>query len=356
MLTDTMVQELRVTSPNLDQWTLRASKYGALDAFMAQTNESGGIISRELLAQAATAVGRDVKVPVFDSETVSLGSTRSVTIADSENTSKFYTVSFSIISFGFTMVPASHMNNEIEYREDFGRKYMKYHNQVHKHLDNLCLSALDANKTQVFGGGGFLGKYSQTANVVLSPYALRDEIISDASVLMEENDYYAETGDMTYRLIGNSGLKSRFNLSRQHGLYNDKNQFIEYDDKTLHFTNRLTNAATHIATGYIVNPGAVGMLWRHERESILGTALPDGTAWGQSIMPGVGVPMDTYFYYSVGDQSAFHGGTPANLADLTRGAKEHHGFAIEVATVVAYNTDLAANASPIMKLAIVEES
>ncbi len=82
---------------------------------------------------------------------------------------------------------------------------------------------------------------------------------------------------------------------------------------------------------------------------MLGTKLPDGSEWNQDILPMLNIPIDTYFYYGKSDESAIAG---AASADMTRVAKEHHGFAIEVAEVVAYNDDITTKASPIMKFGI----
>ena len=54
------------------------------------------------------------------------GSTRTVTIADSENTSKMVQITFATYAWGFTIAPAMYMNNEIGIQKDFETKMMKY--------------------------------------------------------------------------------------------------------------------------------------------------------------------------------------------------------------------------------------
>lgn len=340
-LLNTRVQELRVQSPTLDKWTVRPSRYGAFDAFLQGNSAPESIISQELLQRAASAVGRDVKVPVYDTDSVSIGSTRSVTIADSENTSALYTVSFTTYSFGFTIVPSLFMNNELSMQQDFNRKLTKYINALGVALDNAALSALDTNKSQVYND---TLAYSVTSNVVIAPNASKDEIIGDMTAIANANDFYGG-----YDMIGNTGLMAQVMKMSEHTLYNDQNKTIQWLDKDFKFTNRLANGAGHDATGYLVNKGSLGLLFRHEREALLGTMLPDGTEWSIDTLPMLGIPIDTYFYYGVGDYNAIAG---AASADMTRVAKEHYGFAIEIATVVAYNDDLSANPSPIMKFAI----
>lgn len=342
-LVNTRIQELRVQSPNLDKWTNRPSRYGALDVFLTGNNEGDSIISPELLAKARAAVGVDVKVPVFDSETVSIGSTRSATIADSENTSQFYTVSFTTYAWGFTVIPSRHMNNEISVQKDFNRKFLKYLYQFAADLDTACLTAMNTNKSQVFADD--LG-YTPASDVLVAPLADKDQIIGDLTPIMNANDYYGD-----YHIVGNPGLLSQVMQMSEHGLYNDQDKTIQFLDKNLKFSNRLTNGAGHQATGYIVNSGSVGVLYRHEREALLGTETPDGHAWEIDTLPMLGMPIDTYFYYGVGDYSAIQAN---GTDDMTRVVKEHYGFAIDVATVVAYNNDLANIASPIAKFAIAD--
>lgn len=342
-LLNTRLLELRSASPNLDKWTNRPSMYGAFDCFQAGNEEPESIISPELFAQAARAVGRDVKVPVFDSESVSIGSTRSVTIADSENTSQLYTVSFTTYSWGFTSVPSLYLNNEIGQQQDWNRKFLKYLYKFAETLDTAGISALGTAKSQVFAN--LLGLYTNVANTVVAPLAQRDEIIGDLSPIMGANDFYGAP----YRIVGEMGLQSRILKMSEQSIYNEKDKTIQWLDKRFHWSNRLTNSAGHIASGFIVNPGSVGLLFRHEAEALLGTILPNGTEWQIDTLPLLDIPIDTYFYYGVSDESSLAG---AASAHLTRAAKEHYGFSIDVAFVTAYNTALATYASPIVRFAI----
>jgi hypothetical protein len=316
--------------------------YGAFDAFFTGNSDANSIISPELFDQAATAVGRDVKVPVYDAETVSIGSARSVTIADSENTSQLYTVSFTTYAWGFTIIPSLFLNNEMSMQRDFNRKFLKYLYKFAETLDTACLSALNTAKTQVFADELV---YTATANTLIAQATQENRIIGDLTPVMNANDFYGAP----FRVVGNTGIQSLMMRLAEQGLYNDANKTIQWLDKTFHFTNRLTNGAGQAATGYIVNPGAVGLVFRHEREAILGTTMNDGTEWGRATLPLLGIPIDTYFYESKGDFNAIAG---ASSADMTRARKEHYGFAIEVATITAYNTNAAVNAAPILKFAI----
>lgn len=340
-LLNTRMQNMRENSPNLDKWTNRPSRYGAFNVFMKQNDSGDAIVSQELLEEAAVSVGNTLQVPVFDSETVSIGSARSVTIADSENTSQLLTISFTTYSWGFTIVPAMYMNNEVKMQRDFARKFNKYLYKFASTLDSACLSNLSTNKTQVIADN--LG-YTVTSNVLVSTNALKEEVIGDLTPIMNSNDFYGD-----FYLIGNTGIQSIISKMGEKSVYNEVNRTIQFADKDLNYTNRLTNDTGHKATGYIVNSGSVGLAFRHERESLLKRRTTDGHRWDIDTLPMLGIPIDTYFYEGVGDYSAIGG---AATADMTRAYKEHYGFAIDVATVTAYNDDLATKSNPILKFAI----
>jgi hypothetical protein len=342
-LLNTRLLDMRQQSDNLDKWTLRPSRYGAFDVFAMGNNEADSIISPQLLNDAAVAVGRDVEVPVFDSETVSIGSTRSVTIADSENTSQIYTLSFTTYAWGFTIVPSLFQNNEFAMQADFNRKMQKYLLQFAADVDTACLSALGTAKSQVFAD--LLGIYSNVGNSIQVPLANDQEILGDLTAIMNANDFYGSP----FRIVGNSGVQSLVAKMSEYSQYNEANKTIQWLDKTMHYTNRLSNASGKKATGYVVNPSSVGLVFRHEREAILGTMMDDGTEWNVDTLPLLNIPVSTYFYESKGDFSSIAG---AASADMTRVRKEHYGFSIEIAYVTAYNTDNTTYASPIAKFEI----
>lgn len=343
----TRVQELRLQSPNIDKYTNRASRWGALDAFMAGNNDPMSIVTPDMISQVAGTAGRDVKIPVFDSESVSIGSTRSVTIADSQNTSALLTLSSTVYTWGFTVTPSEYLNSDTQAQADFNRKYLKYIYKFADTLDSACLTTLNTNKTQVFADYLEYTDPTTTLDVVGGALADKDNILGDLSVMMKANDYYG----IPFRVVGNTGLEAILRQQEKYGQFNEQNKMLEFADKTLHFTNNLANAANKIATGYIVNPGSLGMLFKHEPDAVIGSVLPDGTEWGIINDDITGVPISTYTYFGARDASGISG---AASAHLTRAATEYYGFSAEVINVTAYIDDLATVASPIMKFDVAD--
>lgn len=340
-LINTRIQNVRASS-NLDKNELRPSRYGGLNLFMQQSEDPAGILTPELKEKAEKSIGNTLETPVIDYDGgVTIGNTRSVTIADSENTSQMHTITFATYSWGFTIVPATYMNNEVSIQRDFERKFNKYLYKFGETLDAATIAALSAAKTQVFTD---LLNYSQTGNVIQSTFAQRDNIIGDINPMLAANDHYGEI-----HLLGNAGIESVIRKLAEKDLYNSENKTLEYSDKILHFSTRIANGVGEFANAFAVQGGSVGILTRFERESLLGTKMADGTEWGIDTLPMLNFPVGTYFYESKGDFSAVGG---AATADLTRARKEHYGFAVDVAIVTPYNSDPATIANPIMKLAI----
>ena len=340
----TRMQNMRSTS-NLDKNEIRPSRYGALDVFMQQSADPAGILTPELRQKAEQSIGRTLETPVIDYDAgITIGNTRSVTIEDSENTSKMHSITFATYSFGFTIVPAMYMNNEISMQRDFEAKMNKYLYALAKKLDGVCISALGAAKTQVFKDSL---QYGTTGNVLESSWDDRDGIIGDINPIMAANDYFGQI-----HLVGNGGVESIIRKLAQSGIYNAENKQLEYSDKVLHFTNEITNAEGMYGTAYAVTDGMLGLLFRFEREALLGTKARTGHEWGIENLPLLNIPCGTYYYESVSDVSGIAG---AATADLTRGLKQHYGFAVDVAVVTPYNSDPASNASPIIQLQVAKK-
>ena len=341
----TRMQNMRSTS-NLDKNEFRPSRYGALDVFMQQTNDPAGILTPELKQKAELSIGSTLETPVIDYDgTISIGNTRSVTIADSENTSKMHTITFATYSWGFTIVPAMYMNNEVSMQRDFETKFNKYLYAFAKKLDGVCVSALSAAKTQVFKEAL---QYATTGNVVESTWDDRENIIGDINPIMAANDYFAPL-----HLVGNAGIESLVRKLTEKGLYNEVNKQLEYSDKVLHFTNEIPNAEGKYATGYAVTDGMLGLLFRFERECLMGTKARTGHEWGIENLPMLNIPVGTYYYESVADVSGIAG---AATADMTRGLKQHYGFAVDVAVITPYNSDPTEIASPIIQLQVAKKA
>ena len=337
----TRLQNWRVENPELDRNMTRPCEYGALDFFIEQTNAANSILSPYLRERAFASMGNTVQIPVIDYDgNVQVSNQRTCVIADNENTSALYTIAWVTYSVGFTMVPAAYSNNEISYEHDFMRKMEKISRALANELDKGAVAALEANKTQVFKD---LLQYRQVGNVIEVPTQMATEILGDVNPIMRANCY----PEMIH-IIGNAGVDSLVRKLAQHGVYNDVNKRMEYDNKVLHYTNNVANEEGKNGTFFAAVDGNVGVLTRVDREA-LRRARANFHEWDVVRLPYIDLPVGSHYYTAVGDQSTIMGDASA---DLTCAVKEYFGFSVDVAFVVAYNSDPETVANPILKAQI----
>ena len=340
-LVATRLQNWRIENPELDRNMARPLEYGALDFFIEQTDAPNSIINANLRNRAFASIGNTVQVPVINYDgDVTVANTRSCVISDDENTSALYTVVWKTFSVGFTMVPTLYMNNEIDYEHDFNRKMEKICRALATALDTDAIAALSAAKTQVYADKL---QYTVTSNVIQVPTQMATEILGDLNPMMRANAY-----PQMIHLIGNAGVDSLIRKLAQHGVYNDVNKRMEYDNKVLHYTTQLANESQKIGTLYAVADGNVGILTRVDREA-LRRARSNFHEWDVVRLPFIDLPVGSHYYTAVGDQSSIAGDASA---DMVCNVKEYFGFSVDVAFIVAYNSDLENVANPIMKAEI----
>lgn len=343
-LISTRIQNIRANS-NLDKFEYRPSRYGALNAFMVQSEDPTGIITEELKQKARTSIGNELETPVIDYDAnITINNTRTVTIDDSENTSKMVQITFATYAWGFTITPAMYMNNEIGIQKDFETKFMKYLYAFAKKLDEAAITQLATSKTQILNNKLL---YDFSSKTVSAKWTERENVFGDLEVMMGANDFYGQL-----HIVGDPGVESIMRKLQQHGLYNDVNKQNEFGTKIVHLTNNIAATDGAYAQGYAVNAGSLGMLTRFERDCLLGTVSGDGHEWGIATLPMLNMPVGTYFYDSVDDYSAIAG---TATTDMTRTRKEHYGFAVDVAFFAAHNSSPSTLASPILAFNVLSE-
>lgn len=334
----TRLQNWRLANPEFDRNMARPYEYGALDFFVQQTDAANSIINPNLKARAFESIGNTVQIPVINYDgDVTVSNVRSCVIGDDENTSALYSISWTTLAVGFTMVPQLYRNNEITYEHDFARKMEKVCRALAVELDTLAIAALEANKTQVYKDSLV---YTVTSNVLQVPWEAREEFLGDLNALMRANAY-----PRRLHIVGNAGIDAQIAKLAQHGEYNDTNRRIEYADKVFHYTNQIANEEGKYATFFAVEDGNVGVLTRVDREALNRTKA-NFHEWDVVRLPFIDLPVGSHYYTAVGDQSQIAG---AASADMVCNVKEYFGFSLDVAFLVAYNSAAATVANPIIK-------
>lgn len=346
-LIETKTLQWRLQAPDFDKNMVRLLEWGALDTFLQQTNAANSIIPDEVKRRAEASMGNEIAIPVIDYDgDVTVSNTRTCVVADAENTSKIYVVSFNTYAVGYTMVPTLYMNNEIGYNRDYFRKYEKSMRALGQAIDQACVAVLSAEKTQVLLDA--IG-YTFTSNTIQAPTQMGTEVIGDIDVMMRANGYNGKI-----HMIGNAGILSLMRKLAQHGANNDVNKTLEYAGKQFHYSNNVTNESGQNGTFYAVEDGNLALLFRYDREaSIPGGVKAGDHEWGKVYDPITGLTLGTHYYLSVGDQSGIAG---AASADIKCARKEHFSFSVDVAYIVAYNSDKATIPQPIIKANIAAAS
>lgn len=343
-LVNTLALEFRAQSPEFDKNEFRVTRAGAFDTFKRQSDAPSSWLTADLIEKVRRSFGNTVKLPAINYKDVTIRSTRPLTIAADENTSALYTISFTTLAYGFKMYPQQHFNNDVTYQQDFNKKFEAMIVKMMSTLEGLAVTQLDAQKTQVIGD--VTGGHTFAGNVVSETAAsLKDSyILSDLDPMMMSNDYYG----MTMDVIGNPGFHSIMRRMEGFGDMNQEDKTLQFMNKTMHFTNGISNAAGKKATGFAVADGQLGIVTRVEPDSLASTRLADGHEWGTVLVPGLDLTFGTYYYENAVDASGLHAGTTG----LTRTYEQAFDFAIDVAFLTPYNSDAATIPTPIIKFDI----
>lgn len=346
-LAATVIDKVRVNNPDFDKNEHRMSEYGALNFFYEQSRRSP-LLTEEMKRKAIESAGQTLQIPVINFDgTVSVSNSRSCTVSDAENTSALVDITFKTYFIGFTIVPTMYSNNSIDMEKDMAVKLRKCARALGAALDADAIAVLEAAKTQVFAESLL---YDTTNDEVEATWEQRENVLGDIDPIMYANDFVG-----TLHIIGNVGVRSLLNDLQKHMEYNEYNNALQWADKYFHYSNRLTNENDIYATFYAVEEGNVDMLFRYDRETALSERIGEAIrgagdhTWEVINMPYLNIPVGLHYYEAVGDQSSIAGDT---TADLTCARKQFYGFSVDVAFVVAYNSDATTMASPIVKATI----
>lgn len=340
-LVETLMQPLRskYTAKTMDKNEMRFSRYGAWDFFQNQTALGTGILTPEVKQLIKGSMGNTVKVPVLDAEDVVISNTRSCTVADSENTSKLVTLTFVTYSFGFTMTPSQHYNNDVAYEQDFQRKLEKYLLKFAATLDTAAVNKLNTDKNQYFPAD-LLAYYSQSGNALQVADADKNDFYNNLEAIMNTMDYYDRIN-----IIGSTSSKPLVNRLDAQGAGNGINEAFQLGGYAWNYTNRIVNNEGVSATVYAVPDGYVAVENRNDPDARAGSRVGTSKEWSEVQVPIVNMLMGSYYYEDCANKSALNAGT----AHLTRTKLEGFEWSTDVCYVTAYNSDPAARYSPILK-------
>lgn len=352
----TRVQDVVTNNPNLYKWENRLNLLGAFDAFKRQSEQGGGVLTTALKEQIRAAAGKTVKTPVINNKGVTIRSTRPLVIPIDENTSTFVTFTKTTLAYGFHIYPNRHHNNYVSMQEEFEAQFKAMMVGFSDSIEALCVTKLDAAKTQVISGATTPGNHTFAANVV-SETGIGDlknsYILHDLIPMFRMMKMHGVKGQMDVSeidVVGNPYFESIVRRQEGFGVFNQENKTLPMGNKMFHWSKDITNAAGKDATGFAIANGSLGLMTSVERPSLYGSSTSDGHKWGTVRLPWLDIEVGTYEYNGAVDAATAIGG--ADVADMTRDIVQVYDFAFDLWLVTPYNSAPSTIPSPIIKFNI----
>jgi hypothetical protein len=349
-LVQTLMQPLRTEyMGQFDKNEARASRYGAWDFFNQDSRRPDSIFDSDIRAKIKQSFGNSVVVPVLDARTVTIGNTRSCTIADDENTSKLVTLTFATYSFGFSMYPSQYKNNDIKYQQDFTRKLKVYLLQLAALLDSQAITTLENAKNTVWTG--IDAYYPEVGDALQVTQAQKNDLYNNLQAILETMDFYSKP----HIISSTSGSPMVRRLVNQ-GAGNAINEEFQLEPYEWHYTNRIPNDTGIQSTLYAVPEGTCAIETRVDPDSEAGhSAMGGGIQWSKVNVPLPGSPysleMGSLYRDDCSDASGLQ--TPnTGVAGLTATKRESFQWSIDMVMSTAYNSSPSTRYNPIVKTEI----
>ena len=351
-LAATLTQSLRSKyGQELDKNQVRESIYGMTRLFKQDTDSVMSILSAEVKENVKKSFGNSggVVIPVMDATTVTIGNTRSCTVADAENDSALVTLTFITYSFAFSMTPAQHFNNDVKYQEDFDRKLFAGLVELADTIEAQTVNTAETDKNQFFPAE-ILNYYAEVGDALQVPQAEKDDFYNQMSAIMRQMNFGSMgLGYNVAHSISHEPLVNRFT---NQGAGNDQNQQFQFAGYTFFSSSEIANNAGVESTVYVSTQGTYAMENRNDPDCVQGRSIGDTNnphkEWSEQLLPIVDMEMGVYYTADCNDDAAKGGG--AN----TRNFKEGWEFSTDVAYITAYNSDPVNTFTPIVKAEILQ--
>jgi len=339
----TYLQDIRAMYPSsLDRDALRITQTGLLEGTIQMTNSPDSIVSDDLIAKAELSEGRNLDVPVMTKGAITITNARSCTITGAQSSSALVRIVWKTVVANILMVPSQYEKNQIGYLADLAKKMRETAEAFKIEIENDLDSALDTNKSQVYGSSLVTTKYTLAGSAIQVLPTQTDFFFNDLESINYSDDFY----NPTIKVIASPTIMPTVQQYINQGAGNAVNTNYQFSGKDFTFSNRTTNGAGKLGTGYFMSDGSIGLLTRVAVDSRLGHKAGDGTEWLEETIPSMPFPIGIQYKSNCSDQSALEA---SGLAHLTATLVEHYQLSFDYAIVVPYNTNLATQPSVIRK-------
>lgn len=327
----------------LDKNESRFTVAGALQQFQRQTEGPMSILTPGVREDIKKSAGLPVRIPVINSQAVSIGNSRSCTIATDDATSAFVTLNFFTMVSKFTCNRAQFNFNFVTYQADYNRKLRNLIIAWMKYLDTYCRNTLETNKN-IYFPAELTNYYPVVGNALQVPAADENDFYNKAQSILNQMDMYyappsviADTStEYLVNRIKNQSSQNATNLAFQLAPFNNWS-----------FSNRVTNNSGIAHTSYIVPEGNLAIENRNLPDNIMKSNILNFKEWGEVMLPYLNMKVGTFYMRDCADASAFTG-----EAILTQSLMDYFEFSTDVCVITAYNSSPSTQYSPIIKAEI----
>lgn len=322
---------------NLDLYEHRLSNYGLLEAAKIGINNMLPALKIEEIKKAE---GHTTKVPVINNQTFTVTTSRSLTIADSENTSAFVTLTFATLRSAFSLITSQYKSNYIAKVDDMGKKMWDMQKTWLAYLDNLAYTKVNTDKAQTLGDAAGNPYSLDASNDIVVPYADRENFFAELKAILMANNLTPE--DML--VVGSPRMLSVLSKIQESGLYNAENKAMRLLGTDFGFSNKIVNDAGQMFTGFALKKDSFGMINWNDIDAQMKNKANNGEAYTQ-ILPLLGMEVGVFYANEFADKSAV-------LAGLQRTQVDYFEFSTDVAWITSYNSAPTTVANPIFKFKV----
>lgn len=306
----------------LDVNEILMSQYGAWDLGIRQTASSRSILSPKNKELAENSYSNTVKIPVFQAQGVSIGTTRSCTIADQENTTALVALTFTPISWSTAMYvdqyqTGSQPMNYIGYDADFNFKIEEINLQLMAQQDTFVRNVIDLAANTYWPANIATSYYPVVANALQVTQADKDDAFNQLAAIMNELDFYGKMD-----VLGSTKLTTLTRRLNAQGKENATNEQFQFMLGAFVFTssNRVTSSAGVSMTGYCIRDGSVAIYNANNPSARARRTIGPGEfpakQWDTMVWPWLKLKVGTYLTNDCANNT---GGTITDAATLRTG-------------------------------------
>lgn len=332
----------------IDKYEHRPTDTPILDRiFVPDANQ---LITPEVLRSVRGAISRPKQIPVINDPrgtAVTIGSSVTCTIPDSRNTSAYFNVTYVPYVFNIVQYPATFADNYITQEADFRTRYNAGINEIKRLAESQCVTALNNGRNLVWNAST-LGPYTQTANALRVPLAAQNLMLNNFTPILAANDFPVSP----IRFAAGWGAWPTVQLYMNQGQGNATNTSFQFGNYLMDFTSRIQPGANSLAAGFFFPAGSVGAVdWlpaQFKMRTDGGAYRQGDREWYSFNDASLGMEVGVYATQDCGDMS---GAFPAGVDDASQSAtpREAWQFTVNIATMVAYNSNPATRVAPIFR-------